>query len=880
MPVLRPLTQTAFPRDQVLGSNKQFSFVFNGSVCGSVRLTIYAKSGISTLIEVDSIVQKFYPKVQNGEVVTVSYSGDLSSYSTSQLFWQVRVYEQYIDYIYEGDGFTVEEEGQIYPTGIGYSVGQGTSIITNKPMNYLYSNGDKFEIDFLSKSGTRIKESDLYISYYPNGILLYYYADGAINQDESLDAPVFDASNVDFSSSGMNNFLYNVQDSEMIPFRCYTGGEIGINPINTSSNYYVCTEPVCSFSAYYLNPNNIPINSFVFYIYNENQDLIYQSEENFGLSIVYTYNGLLDGQTYYIRFTAKDIYGMGYDTGLQQITVSFTVNKLLPVNYKIITQQDCENMSVDVLIPSPQYTAIVTQGGSISSFGVLEDQKESPSETDSVSSFVALFPNSSLMYNTGDTGYSKSNDITKNADSDVPWFMWAPFNINWQGDIVTFNFKNSTHSVTISYDGHYLCRTIDSVTTRDQRLTLQRDTTYVIICNHNRAFAFPYSYRPFYKNSVEVLNKTTEGQLMTPEVDSSDTTSLIKATSESLNSFDNLWITRFCRPCVFKNGVVNYYLNRDNYNLKEDGTASVLTGEDGDVMIEIPRFYFCNRIISATGLFTSYAKIYNAQNEVSSSLYSPQAHLIGNNVCDYVYVGAYLGTIIDGKLRSVSGVTPTTNTSLEDFRDAAMNNGVGYQIMDWGTLDALQCIAMCVVGVPYLQNVCGLGVSNAQGISQTGGSNTSSFISGAQDGLTHCKWLGIEDFYGNLWQFVDGVKINDQMQCLVATQAYNNGATTYVTERGNTTFSALSGYVTKGYESYTLFNNTTNGIALGSPFIPIGVQSTGGSYYKAYGSVASNSFLRYGGSFDDGDKVSPYSMCYDSDGSGQPNLGARLVYKG
>lgn len=45
------------------------------------------------------------------------------------------------------------------------------------------------------------------------------------------------------------------------------------------------------------------------------------------------------------------------------------------------------------------------------------------------------------------------------------------------------------------------------------------------------------------------------------------------------------------KGCLVKNGVVNYYLNPNDWSKKTDGTPSVLDGTDGDVMVHIPKFY-------------------------------------------------------------------------------------------------------------------------------------------------------------------------------------------------------------------------------------------------------------------------------------------------
>lgn len=45
------------------------------------------------------------------------------------------------------------------------------------------------------------------------------------------------------------------------------------------------------------------------------------------------------------------------------------------------------------------------------------------------------------------------------------------------------------------------------------------------------------------------------------------------------------------KGCLVKNGVVNYYLDPNDWSRKADGTPSVLDGTDGEVMVHIPKFY-------------------------------------------------------------------------------------------------------------------------------------------------------------------------------------------------------------------------------------------------------------------------------------------------
>lgn len=70
----------------------------------------------------------------------------------------------------------------------------------------------------------------------------------------------------------------------------------------------------------------------------------------------------------------------------------------------------------------------------------------------------------------------------------------------------------------------------------------------------------------------------------------SDPNNVTAIGKESLHQ--SLPIQSKMRRCVVKNGIVQYYLNADNSELKEDGSNAVLDGTDGNVMVEIPEFFY------------------------------------------------------------------------------------------------------------------------------------------------------------------------------------------------------------------------------------------------------------------------------------------------
>ena len=95
------------------------------------------------------------------------------------------------------------------------------------------------------------------------------------------------------------------------------------------------------------------------------------------------------------------------------------------------------------------------------------------------------------------------------------------------------------------------------------------------------------------------------------------------------------------RRCVLSDaGEVQYYLNATDSTLKEDGTASDLTGTDGQVMVQIPKFYY---------KYSWLANVHTwdiSQFELAGFKVHPAFVKNGAEV-DFRYVGAYEGVLYD-----------------------------------------------------------------------------------------------------------------------------------------------------------------------------------------------------------------------------------------
>lgn len=258
-----------------------------------------------------------------------------------------------------------------------------------------------------------------------------------------------------------------------------------------------------------------------------------------------------------------------------------------------------------------------------------------------------------------------------------------------------------------------------------------------------------------------------------------DAVGMIPASQEFMDFFA-------VKPCVFKNGQVQYYLNPNDYTKKEDGSnADITTGNDGDVMVEIPRLgYNFNRV----GDVLSVQLTNNPNNPDFCYL----AHSRGDVVKDKLYVGAYLGSEGGGKLRSLSGKSVARNKKIGAFRVIAQANGKGYDLMAFYPLTLLQCMYLIMYKNLDSQTALGKGYVGSNRVNaRTGGSNLNGMNYGETTGKVQNKLFGIEDFWGNLSCIIDGVVTSSEFNILTSTENFNDDGLNYQ-------FSVSSGFNSYG----------------------------------------------------------------------------------
>ena len=258
------------------------------------------------------------------------------------------------------------------------------------------------------------------------------------------------------------------------------------------------------------------------------------------------------------------------------------------------------------------------------------------------------------------------------------------------------------------------------------------------------------------------------------------------------------------RRCVVDStGAVKYYLSATDSTKKEDGTAAVLDGTDGQVMVEIPAHYRKCSLNTAGGymdveisllpfdgaipvpryLVGAYeATLDRANSLLSSVVNATDNYRGGNNEADW-----------DGTYRDLRGL-PVTNLSLTNFRAYGRNRGTGWGCYDYNahlaiywlfaieyaTLDSQKAFDATLTDEGYHKGGLGSGVSNfsnwsaynsynpiipcgfTNSLGNATGVKTFTFTpeQAAAYGADHSEsvpsYRGIENPFGHIWKWTDG----------------------------------------------------------------------------------------------------------------------------
>lgn len=319
------------------------------------------------------------------------------------------------------------------------------------------------------------------------------------------------------------------------------------------------------------------------------------------------------------------------------------------------------------------------------------------------------------------------------------------------------------------------------------------------------------------------------------------------------------------RRCVLNaDGTVKYYLHPTDSTKKADGTAAIINGTDGNVMVEIPKFWYKYEHVSGVHKWSISDSNCGPDYEVHP------AFIRGGVEKNYRYYPAYEGFNLSGKLISGSGRTPTVSQTRAQFRILAAANGAGWSQIDWNLLVAVQLLYLTEYADFNSQAMIGRGNDTGSDYTMTtGGSNSignASSLSTNND--TWMSYRGIENWYASMFKFIDGVNVQERKYFInsnpatfaddVFTGDYVNSDITSVTTNGYVSnlvpskkgfvASAVAGSSSTYIPDY-FYQSTGSMIVVFGGYAGIGL-SAGGFYLSAsYGASSANGKIGSGVSY-------------------------------
>jgi len=309
--------------------------------------------------------------------------------------------------------------------------------------------------------------------------------------------------------------------------------------------------------------------------------------------------------------------------------------------------------------------------------------------------------------------------------------------------------------------------------------------------------------------------------------------------------------------------------NKPIVNAYYGDTGYADDGSNGQVMVEIPKFWYKKTLDTSGDRLFTFAISDEPKTDyvVHPAFYRDRDGDGTAEEVDYRYFSAYLGYNNGGLLESKSGVTPTADQTIGTFRTQAEDRGVGWGLADYNLVYAIQILYLTEYGDFDSQTTIGRGfVDGNSSATTTGG--TSSYgndTHGETTGTEQMSYRGIEDFWGNLYYWVDGIVSDSNYDILIGNEGFNDSGTGY------TLYSTTNSSNTYGYIDDIQPQQETG----------FSILSGGGSdstYLYDYGSLSSGKVALFGGSWDNGSDAGAFLLRLSfSASSSYADVGARLA---
>lgn len=258
-------------------------------------------------------------------------------------------------------------------------------------------------------------------------------------------------------------------------------------------------------------------------------------------------------------------------------------------------------------------------------------------------------------------------------------------------------------------------------------------------------------------------------------------------------NIENLFLN--IKPCLFKDGKRQLYLNPNDFTKTENGeTINLSDINNGDIMIEIPKI----------GIkFDEYQGQKRIQVTTNPDLLTEGFHYYAHTRDiegdrDYLYIGAFLGTARGTNLRSLGDSHLFINNNINILREYAQSNGQGYDLLSFYPFVLLQTLFLLKYKTLDSQKILGMGYTSLTNTNYilTGNTFNKGMDHVSTNGNEQMKFLGIEDLWGNNYCYIDGIYYDNNYNITTAFKDFNNTGINYI-NRENAIQNKIEGYLSK-----------------------------------------------------------------------------------
>ena len=265
------------------------------------------------------------------------------------------------------------------------------------------------------------------------------------------------------------------------------------------------------------------------------------------------------------------------------------------------------------------------------------------------------------------------------------------------------------------------------------------------------------------------------------------------------------------RPCMLNyDGTVAYYLDPNDYSKKyEDGTPSDISnvGFGGNAMMEWGKDHkrIWYKIVPDDLDDTSYS-VYIADHKEDEDFHCYNFYNKNNELMEHFYTPIYSGSLdSSNRLRSLSGMSIMNSKTGTQEISYAKANGDGWNIETWSDKLLLFLLLYLMGKSLDVQSTYGnghsTGGSSASNLIPTGSLNDKGLFFGYSETSNKVKVFGMEDQWGEQWNRILGLMLNNGTYYYKLTEGTIDGSTIneYGTTSTNGMISAGASPTSNGY---------------------------------------------------------------------------------